>query len=291
MESRFRQHEAILDIRPAEAFRQAHPRGAASFPLPADWSPESLATDLPSIFLPPRHIPLTVVAGTWAAAEAVAARLRLRGDRDVTALGFVAADWPPEQLATGPDSRPLWNPPPYLRFALPFLPPPALGPVLDLACGSGRALVWLAERGYRGVGVDRQPEALDMGRRLAASRGVRCRFQAGDLRDPAVWPRGPWAVILNFRYLQRDLLAEVPGWLPPGGVAVLRTFRDLPGYEGPPHARHRLKGGELFRFFPAATCEILAHEENFDADGRPSTGIVARRRAVIGEAPGASAAT
>ena len=183
MENRPWQQEPILDIRPAEVFRQAHLHGAASVPLSPGWTVESLERDIPSIFLPPRHESLNVVATNLAEAEMVAAHLRGRGERQVTAREFSPENWPREQLATGSRSRPLWNPPPYLRFAEPFLPPPALGPVLDLACGSGRALVWLAERGYRGTGVDWQPEALEMGQRLAASRGVDCRFQPGDLRD------------------------------------------------------------------------------------------------------------
>lgn len=278
MNSRHHRSGNILDIRPAETFERAHHRGAASLPLPAGWTADSLEQDLPSIFLPPRHEPLTVVADTRAEAEMVAAHLRLRGDRQVTARAFAAGALPADELAVGPESRPLWSPPPYLRFAEPFLPPPAMGSVLDLACGSGRALVWLAERGYRTMGVDWQPEALEMARRLAASRGVDGEFRAADLRDSAAWPRGPWAIILNFRFLQRELLEEVPRWLQPGGVAVLRTFRDLPGYEGHPHPRHRLGAGELLHVFRAASCEILAHEENFDPDGRPAAGIVVRRR-------------
>jgi SAM-dependent methyltransferase len=158
-----------------------------------------------------------------------------------------------------------------------LLPPAAAGPVLDLGCGSGRAAVWLAERGYRVTGIDWQPEALELGRELAASRGVHCTFTAGDLRDPETVMAGPWAVVLNFRYLERPLLAQVPSLLIPGGVCLLRTFRDAPGYAGHPHRRHRLERGELLKCFPAGQFSILAHEEGFDPDGRPAAGVAARR--------------
>ena len=62
------------------------------------------------------------------------------------------------------------------------------GRALDLGCGSGRAAVWLAERGYRVTGVDHQPEALAMGRELARRRGVACRFMPGDLRRSEAVP-------------------------------------------------------------------------------------------------------
>jgi SAM-dependent methyltransferase len=149
--------------------------------------------------------------------------------------------------------------------------------VLDLACGSGRAAVWLAEKGYRVTGIDWQAEALALGGRLAANRKVACRFLAADLRDPEALPPGPWALVLNFRYRQTDLLEKIPGLLQPGGVALVRTFRSAPGYGGHPAPRYRLGPGELLNYFPAGKCEILAHEESHDPDGRPAAGIVARR--------------
>ena len=158
-----------------------------------------------------------------------------------------------------------------------MLPPPAAGPVLDLACGSGRAAVWLAERGYRVTGIDWQQEALALGSRLATSRKVSCRFLAGDLRDPAAVPAGPWAAVLNFRFRQPELLVRIPALLQTGGVAMVRTFRSAPGYTGHPSSRHRLDPNELLRYFPAGSCEILAHEESHDPDGRPAAGIVARK--------------
>ena len=37
---------------------------------------------------------------------------------------------------------------------------PARGTVLDLACGHGRHMKWLASRGHPVTGVDRAPEAI-----------------------------------------------------------------------------------------------------------------------------------
>jgi hypothetical protein len=68
------------------------------------------------------------------------------------------------------------------------------------------------------------------------------------------------------------------GRLRPGGVAVVRTFRHAPGWTGPPRRRHRLERGELLRIFDRGRFDVLAHAEDFDGDGRPAAGIVARRR-------------
>ena len=46
------------------------------------------------------------------------------------------------------------------------------GRALDLACGSGRNAVWLAEQGWQVVGADFSDVALEQARELAAERGV-----------------------------------------------------------------------------------------------------------------------
>lgn len=272
----------VLDVRSSASFGAGHLRGAVSHPLePGAGVTADFAALLPSIFLPPRPEPLLVVASSARLAEALATHLRARGRGAVGALGLGPAELaalPPALVERGPSRARLWQPPRWLGRHAGLLPPPALGPALDLACGSGRACVWLAEQGWRTTGLDHQPEALVLGARLAASRNVACRFLAADLRCPDAVPGGPWALVTAFRFLDRPLLARLAGLLRPGGVACVRTFRDAPGYAGHPHPRHRLARGELLRAFPAGLWEVLAHAEDFDADGRPAAGIVARRR-------------
>ena len=272
--------ERIVDIRPLAEFVAGHLPGAVAHPVSAP-SPGSDAAShfeaaLPSIFLPPREVPLLVTAARDDLARALAEHLTGRGRVDVRALG--TGDLPPEALSeVGASCGHLWSAPLWLEAHAGLLPPPAAGRVLDLGCGSGRAAVWLAERGYRVTAVDWQEEALALGYTLAASRGVNVDFRAADLREPAAVPAGPWSVIVNFRYLQRDLLPRFASLLQPAGVACVRTFRDAPGYSGGPQPRHRLVAGELLGFFPRGRFEILAHETSHDPDGRPAAGIVARR--------------
>jgi SAM-dependent methyltransferase len=52
---------------------------------------------------------------------------------------------------------------------------------LDLGCGAGNYAVWLATQGFRVTGVDISPRALELAKRLAAQRGVACRFLVFDL--------------------------------------------------------------------------------------------------------------
>lgn len=271
----------VLDLRPPAVFARAHIRGAMSWPLAGGSDDEIAAVldrDLPSIFLPARHEPLLVLAAEAALARQVARALQRRGRRQTD---FAA--WP--DRAPGPTGVPmvsgdrqgcLWSPPAFLRQWHHLLPPPAAGPVLDLACGSGRAAVWLAARGWQVTAIDHQREALDLGRRLAAAAGVGVGWREADLRSPAALPAGPWAVVLLFRYLERDLLARLPGVLAAGSVVMLRTFRDCPGYIGNPQPRHRLRPAEAARFWPSDQATVLVHDEGFDADGKPAAGLVAR---------------
>jgi len=267
----------ILDLRTAADFAALHLRGAVSHPVVQGADP---ATAVPSIFLPPREQPLLVITDDDATARRAAEDFAGRGRGKVDGLGLTASDLghlPSGMVEQGACSGRLWEPPAWLRCYEDLLPPPALGPVVDLGCGSGRAAVWLARRGYAVTGFDHQPEALALGARLAASEDCRCDFRQADLRHTDQWPTGSWGVLMAHRYLQRDLLSAMAGALVPGGVAVVRTFREAPGYMGHPSPRHRLAPRELARFFARNRFEILAYAEDFDPDGRPAAGIMARR--------------
>ncbi len=183
----------ILDVRPVEAFLAGHLAGAVSHPLPDECHP----ADVPSIILPARHEPLLVVGTPSQRFQQLARELAGRGRESVTAVavdGNILASLPSEMVALGEAWGHLWAAPPWLEDHLENLPPPAKGPVLDLGCGSGRAAVFLAERGYRVTGLDWQPEALELGKQLADTRNVACDFRLADLRDPAVVPPGPWGI-------------------------------------------------------------------------------------------------
>jgi SAM-dependent methyltransferase len=60
------------------------------------------------------------------------------------------------------------------------------GPILDLACGTGRLALALARHGYPVVGLDINPEFIEQARReqrrLGPEVAARVRFEAGDAR-------------------------------------------------------------------------------------------------------------
>ena len=68
--------------------------------------------------------------------------------------------------------------------------------VLDLTCGTGGQVFWLAERGYTVVGSDLSPVSIKFARLRARRKGRRIKFLVGDMRTQEVGKFG--AVITMF---------------------------------------------------------------------------------------------
>ncbi len=81
--------------------------------------------------------------------------------------------------------------------------------VLDAPCGAGRIAVRLAERGLDVTGIDISEEEVREGRRVAAARGIRARFEHGDLR---ALPEGGFDAVVcwgnSFGYLPHEGTVE-----------------------------------------------------------------------------------
>jgi SAM-dependent methyltransferase len=74
------------------------------------------------------------------------------------------------------------------------------GPVVELACGTGRISVPLAKAGVRVIGVDGSAGMLEVAREHAAAAGVELDLRLGDMREPPVRERVP-LVLIPFRSL------------------------------------------------------------------------------------------
>ena len=107
------------------------------------------------------------------------------------------------------------------------------GPVVELAVGTGRIAVRIAEAGVPVIGVDGSREMLALARDFARERGVEALLdlRLGDLRRPPVRARVP-LVIVPFRSLlhmttDEDRLAALRAarrLLEPGGRLVFDVF-------------------------------------------------------------------
>jgi SAM-dependent methyltransferase len=107
------------------------------------------------------------------------------------------------------------------------------GPVVELACGTGRIAVPVARAGIRVIGVDASTGMLGVARRYAAGEGVEALLdlRLGDLREPPVEERVP-LVLIPFRSLlhmtteddRLRALAAANALLLPGGRLVFDVF-------------------------------------------------------------------
>lgn len=136
------------------------------------------------------------------------------------------------------------------------------GTVLDLACGSGRHVRWLAARGFAVTAVDRDAAA------LAGLRGIAVERLAADL-EGAPWPlpgrRFDAVVVTN--YLWRPLFPRLRDALADGGVLLYETFADGQQTVGrPSRPEFLLRLGELLD--EAAGLRVVAYEDGFD-EGPP----------------------
>jgi SAM-dependent methyltransferase len=145
------------------------------------------------------------------------------------------------------------------------------GSVLDLACGSGRHLRWLAARGFKVTGVDRDPAALapltSVGEVIVAD------IEADD------WPltdrRFDAVVVTN--YLWRPLLPRIVDAVAPTGVLIYETFAiDNETVGRPSRPDFLLRRGELIA--AVAGLRLIAFEDGFlEAPDRFVQRIVACR--------------
>lgn len=101
----------------------------------------------------------------------------------------------------------------------------ALGPVLDLACGSGRNGLYLAQQDIPVVFADIRAQALD---EVAAALGEQrtARLWRVDFEQGGSNPLAGelFGAILVFRYLHRPLMPAIVDAIAPGGLVVYETF-------------------------------------------------------------------
>lgn len=166
------------------------------------------------------------------------------------------------------------------------------GSVLDVACGSGRHVRWLAERGLALTALDRDADALDPLRGQA-------EVIVADIEG------GPWPLdgrrfdaLVVTNYLWRPLWPRLLESLAEGGVLLYETFAVGNQTVGKPaRADFLLRHGELLSL--AQGLHVVAYEDGFlDAPARFVQRIAAVRqgegsatppRHALRPAPGAGA--
>jgi SAM-dependent methyltransferase len=128
------------------------------------------------------------------------------------------------------------------------------GSVLDVACGGGRHLRWLAGQGFRVTGVDRDTTA------LAALEAIG-RTVVADIEN------GPWplaserfAGVIVTNYLWRPLWPSLLASLAEGGVLICETFAlGNQAFGKPSNPDFLLRPGELLEV--CRGLRVVAYED------------------------------
>jgi SAM-dependent methyltransferase len=169
--------------------------------------------------------------------------------------------WDDRHAAAGREAIDRLRPPPvFAAFEDLF---PTAGRALDIACGRGRASVWLADRGMAVVGLDVSPVAIELAEEEAATHGCedRCTFAVADLdhRLPStVTAAPPFDLVVCHLFRSPDLDGPVVERLAPGGLLAMAVLSEVGAGPG----RFRAGPGELENAF-----DHLRVEADGEADG------------------------
>jgi len=177
----------------------------------------------------------------------------------------------------------------------PLLPPAAR--VLDVACGHGRHVRWLAAAGHRVTAVDREAGL------LAALDALAEALQADLESGPWPLPERQFDAVVVTNYLWRPLFPALKAAVAPGGLLIYETFAQAHAALGRPRRpEFLLRPGELLDVLrasgdavapgpaPSGDWRVVAFEEGRlpargDNPEREVQRIVARRGAAA--SPGA----
>jgi SAM-dependent methyltransferase len=133
---------------------------------------------------------------------------------------------------------------------------PAQSRVLDLACGAGRHMRWVAEQGHTCVGVDRSSEALHAAQ--AYGQVIEADIEGGP------WPLmgQQFDAVIVTNYLWRPLMPRILESIKPQGFLIYETF--ALGHETigkPSRPDFLLQHGELLQI--CAQMHVIAYEDGY----------------------------
>ena len=159
-------------------------------------------------------------------------------------------------------------------------------PVLDLACGTGRSGLKLANRDIPVVFADRSAAALTEVKQHLSRAKLPGRVWQVDLEQAGINPFDSqlFSAIVCFRYLHRPLFPDLLNAVEPGGLVIYETFTNgNRRYGRPNNPDYLLEPGELKRWFQ--NWEILHYYEGTQhKPDRVIAQIVARKPSVSQQA-------
>lgn len=173
------------------------------------------------------------------------------------------------------------EPTPLLRVAVGHLTP---GRALDLACGTGRHAIFLAEHGWNVSAVDSSRVAIEILQQRAYEAGVTVDVLVADLElgEFKIEPDA-YDLICVCYYLQRDLFSDIHAGVKTGGTVVAAIHLN----DGKPEARPSnpaflLERGELREFFRGWEIEHYREGASEEDGHHRDTAFLICRKPMIG---------
>ena len=123
------------------------------------------------------------------------------------------------------------------------------GRALDIACGSGRNALFLAEKGFEITGVDISAVALALAEQRAQQKSLSILWRQADLENYTI-EAAAYDLIVNIDYLQRSLLPAMKAALKTGGYIIFDTYLiDQQAIGQPKNPDYLLRHNELLDSF------------------------------------------
>jgi SAM-dependent methyltransferase len=124
------------------------------------------------------------------------------------------------------------------------------GRALDLACGTGRNSLYLAEGGYEVTAVDISPQAIALAEDMARVKGLEINWIVADLDNYAI--QGQYdLIIISFFYVNSSMVSPIIKALKKGGILLYENHLLAPEAAEDEAHKHRFhfQPGELKRLF------------------------------------------
>ncbi|MFZ1389659.1 MAG: methyltransferase domain-containing protein [Thiolinea sp.] len=271
---------ALIDCRPFADYTQGHLQAACSLPA------AELFARLHEL---PKRSQVLQLCGK---AEDLAVARPFLQERGYTLLADI--NWSAQlaerlaqtdQLEVGAQSKQWWQAASLLqRFVAELMPQYHIqaSEGLDLACGAGRDLIYLAQQGWQMTGVDWSEDSIARVQQLALSQDLTITTLLRDLETdtqplPELKPES-FGLICVARYLHRPLFPLIGELLKPGGVIIYQTF--MQGCENtaigrPRNPKFLLAPNELAEQFQGFG--PLLDELELLEDGRTVSAFIARK--------------
>jgi tellurite methyltransferase len=150
------------------------------------------------------------------------------------------------------------------------------GKALDIAMGSGRNAIYLANNGFEVEGVDVSEAGVKTALKTALENKVDLQVQVADLdKDYRIKPDF-YSVIICFNYLQRSLIPQIKAGLKMDGMIVYETFITDQAKFGKPHnPNFLLKYNELLEMFRDFRC--LRYREGIFENRKAIASLIAQK--------------